>query len=122
MILYIQAKEGELMKLLNTWFAGTCTCTPNCKGHQAQHLMTEVEYRHHIEDEAVVRVPTPQCFVCRDEGTVFVIRKDWITWQWSDNRPLIQDLFPYLAPEYREQMITGTHPNCFRSLFGDEEE
>lgn len=110
------------MKLLNTWFAGTCTCTPNCKGHQAQHLMNEREYALHKEDEAVICVPTQMCVVCSQAGTVYVVRKDWITLLWSEDRPLIQDLFPYLAPEYREQLMTGTHPNCFRSLWSEDDE
>lgn len=32
---------------------------------------------------------------------------------------LIQDAFPDLEPELREQLMTGTHPECWLAMFGN---
>jgi hypothetical protein len=33
----------------------------------------------------------------------------------------VQNAFPYLSPDDREMIISGTHPKCFEELFGTEE-
>ena len=33
------------------------------------------------------------------------------------DRPLIQDIFPYLNADQREQIMTGTHPSCWNQMF-----
>ena len=60
---------------------------------------------------------------CGDTGYVRVKKKDESTWKYTSRylRPLIQDLFPYIHKDYREQILTGTHPRCFIEMFGEEE-
>ncbi len=109
------------MKTINQFFAGLCNCEDLCAGHPAIHLMNMREYANSVEDFNIIRVPTPRCNHCDEDGFVFVIRKDWITLMWDNPRPPIQEIFPYLSAEYREQIMTGFHPNCFRFIFSEEE-
>lgn len=37
------------------------------------------------------------------------------------DREFIQDVFPDWTPDQRELLITGTHPDCWDRLFGDED-
>ena len=67
---------------------------------------------------------THKCIHCGDTGYVRVKKKDESTWKYTSRylRPLIQDLFPYIHKDYREQIMTGKHPRCFIEMFGEEEE
>jgi hypothetical protein len=42
--------------------------------------------------------------------------------RWINNREYVQDIFPQLDKEQREQMISGTHPKCWNEMFGSLEE
>ena len=66
---------------------------------------------------------THKCIHCGDTGYVRVKKKDESTWKYTSRylRPLIQDLFPYIHKDYREQIMTGTHPRCFIEMFAEEE-
>jgi len=66
---------------------------------------------------------THKCIHCGDTGYVRVKKKDESTWKYTSRylRPLVQDLFPYIHKDYREQILTGTHPRCFIEMFGEEE-
>ena len=35
---------------------------------------------------------------------------------------LVQDAFPFLAMELREQITSGTHPKCWEEMFAYDEE
>tara|TARA_R100000234_G_C4828482_1_gene105905 strand:- start:33 stop:290 length:258 start_codon:yes stop_codon:yes gene_type:complete len=67
---------------------------------------------------------TPRCIHCKTTGEVRVKKKDATTWKYTSRyiRPLVQDLFPYIDKDYREQIMTGIHPRCFYEMFGDEED
>tara|TARA_B100000214_G_C23832950_1_gene565089 strand:+ start:347 stop:601 length:255 start_codon:yes stop_codon:yes gene_type:complete len=67
---------------------------------------------------------TNKCIHCGDTGYVRVKKKDEATWKYTSRylRPLVQDLFPYIHKDWREQIMTGTHPRCFIEMFGDEED
>jgi hypothetical protein len=59
---------------------------------------------------------------CRVTGKyyeVFVDKKDYIAWQDGKN---VQDAFPYLTASDREFLITGTSPEGWDLLFGDNNE
>ena len=66
---------------------------------------------------------THKCIHCGDTGYVRVKKKDESTWKYTSRylRPLVQDLFPYIHKDYREQILTGTHPRCFIEMLGEEE-
>ena len=50
-------------------------------------------------------IETKQCIHCKQTGTVEIFT---------------QEMF-FLHKDFREQMITGTHPKCWIEMFGEEE-
>jgi len=65
-------------------------------------------------------VQTPQCINCGQIGYIEDVKeKDYKVWIEIDKsiRPKIQDLFPYLNADQREQIMTGTHPACWNQMF-----
>ena len=65
-----------------------------------------------------VMVNTPSCFHCGLTGQVNVMRRDLERWQGGE---LIQRAFPEMTPDVREQMISGTHPECWDAMMGEVE-
>lgn len=61
----------------------------------------------------------PPCIVCGKTGQVLLRWDQYQAWQ---NGALIQDAFPDLSADEREQIKSGIHPACWDSMFGDEEE
>ena len=63
-------------------------------------------------------VETKECFHCKKTGTVEIFTQEmfYIHQGWK-----IQDAVKSLDKDLREQMITGTHPNCWLEMFGEEE-
>lgn len=68
--------------------------------------------------EDVVPVYTGICFHCKNHGSVFVRKSDYNSWM---NGKLIQEAFPEMPDERREQMVNGIHPECWNELFPKEE-
>lgn len=62
---------------------------------------------------------TKPCFHCGMTGMLLVDAKSALNWA---NGMLIQDAFPDLAVPLREQIITGTHPECWDKVFNKTEE
>ena len=60
-------------------------------------------------------VETPKCFVCGDCGQVEVPMTGFLIRQLGG---LIQEAYPDLDLGLREQMISGTHPDCWELRFG----
>lgn len=65
--------------------------------------------------DAVIR----RCMHC-DGVTFYKITKEQYQ-GWVENRKFIQELFPEIGKEDREQMISGTHPECWIEMFGEAE-
>lgn len=59
------------------------------------------------------------CPICHELHQVEVSEADYNTW--SDGT-LVQDAFPYLSAEEREILVSGICPDCWDSMFSDEEE
>jgi len=103
-----------------------CNCPEEkkCAGHltlQEQKLLyTSEQYMNRNLDDDIVTVPTNRCFMCGEEGTVEVIRKDWHEYMWDNPRKTVQEYFPYLDASMREQIISGSHPKCFDTLIEEE--
>jgi hypothetical protein len=57
---------------------------------------------------------TPPCIMCHKTGTVFA-NVDGIT-KWRAGTPM-QHALPELSDDEREQLINGTHPDCYERLF-----
>ena len=69
-------------------------------------------------------VTTPTCINCREIGTVIVDREKFKEFTETPRhlRRLIQDIFPSESKAYREQLLTGVHPECFEDMFKGEGE
>jgi len=60
-------------------------------------------------------VETPVCSWCNESGVVEVPAPGFFAWQLG---ALIQDAFPELSNDMREQLKTGCHPECWATMFG----
>jgi hypothetical protein len=65
-----------------------------------------------------VLVRTPRCPVCRHDDIMEVDEHGYTAWL---NGTLIQDAFPEMTADDREMLKTGTHPECWEKMFGDDE-
>ncbi|NDC89578.1 MAG: hypothetical protein EB075_12410 [Bacteroidetes bacterium] len=64
----------------------------------------------------LIEVRTPRCIHCGDYGTVVVTKAGFESYR---KGAYIQDAFPYLPAPLREQILNGTHPDCFTEMFAD---
>jgi hypothetical protein len=66
----------------------------------------------------MAKITTDPCIVCGETSVMEVETRGFVRWKggW-----LIQDAFPEMSPDLREQLKTGTHPACFESMFADDE-
>lgn len=62
---------------------------------------------------------TPKCFWCEQGGTVVVDPTEYIAYLNGDH---IQDAFRSASADIREQILTGTHPECWEEMFSGDEE
>lgn len=72
-----------------------------------------------IPINATVTITTRTCFHCGDMGEVTVPLGGLLAYE---RGAYAQDAFPNLGIELREQIISGTHPECWIKLFGEAEE
>ena len=61
-----------------------------------------------------------RCPLCGRKATISVPSDDWIRFKFKGVHA--QDAFPYLDADRREQLITGTCPECWSEMFKYEEE
>ncbi len=79
-------------------------------------------------------IQTKPCHLCKEPGVVEIKGDDTVLeqrWEqharehadFNSTSPLrfIQNAFPELTPDQREQIISGTHPKCWAKMFGDDE-
>jgi hypothetical protein len=66
-----------------------------------------------------MKIITEPCMVCGKSSEMEVDTRGFVRWRsgW-----LIQDAFPDMPAELREQLKLGTHPACFESMFADVED
>lgn len=62
---------------------------------------------------------TKPCMVCHTASEVFLPEAGYAAWVGG---MFVQDAFPHLDADQREQLITGTHPACWTELFGEDDE
>lgn len=62
---------------------------------------------------------TPPCPVCDKRSTVLLDNEAVKRWKGG---AFIQQVFPTMTPGEREVLISGTHPECWNSMFEDEDE
>lgn len=63
----------------------------------------------------LVTVETKRCQHCGDTG-VMAVSKDGLALRQAG--AYVQDAFPELSAPEREQLISGTHPECWDEMFG----
>lgn len=59
------------------------------------------------------------CPHCGKKTSLEVKREDWEQWKLGKN---VQIVFPYLSPAEREMLITGICDDCWKEIFGEEDE
>lgn len=60
-----------------------------------------------------------KCMVCNGDSTMTVDRESYFKWR---KGMFIQNAFPNLSADQREQLMTGTHGKCFDNMFADSED
>lgn len=63
-------------------------------------------------------IETQTCIHCKKTGTVEIFSQELF---YLHQGMHIQDAVKSLDKDLREQMITGTHPECWIKMFGEEE-
>lgn len=64
-------------------------------------------------------IRTEICQVCGQAAVVAVSDEGYEKWKAG---AFVQEAFPELSSGARELLISGTHPECWDSLFADDEE
>jgi hypothetical protein len=67
-------------------------------------------------DETTTLIQTRRCFHCGDKGILLLSNEGIKAYE---DGALIQDAFPDLPRAQREQIISGTHPECWIEMFGN---
>jgi hypothetical protein len=62
---------------------------------------------------------TRKCFRCGQQGFVVVNVDDLDKYEGG---ALIQEAFPEMPMDRREQMVSGIHPECWKEMFGSGDE
>ena len=64
-----------------------------------------------------MKILSPNCMLCSERSTIEVDRKAYTAWQ---NGAMAQDAFPTWTADQRELLMTGTHPECWDDIMGDD--
>lgn len=65
-----------------------------------------------------VAVETKTCSICEKRS---ILRVDAASYQLWQSGMLVQDAFPNMDHATREMFISGTHPECWNSMFNNGE-
>lgn len=72
-----------------------------------------------MEQKVNVEVKTKKCYHCKKIGFIIMDQQDYLKGARDyRNGAFVQDAFPNLNIGQREQIISGTHPECWIKLFG----
>lgn len=63
-----------------------------------------------------MKIVSRRCRVCGEDSSVEVESERFAAYT---NGGLVQNVWPDRSIEWREQLISGTHPDCWDRLFGD---
>lgn len=66
---------------------------------------------------STIEYTTRQCAICWERDTLSLPSDGFNRWRKGE---LVQDAFPDLSVDVREQLISGTHPACWGELMGEE--
>ena len=66
-----------------------------------------------------ITIETKRCYHCGEFGELTMPREEGLRGiELRNAGAYIQDAFPFLSADLREQLISGTHPKCWTELFG----
>ena len=69
-------------------------------------------------DIKMTTINTRRCIHCGEAGEIKIPSDTYFAGiKAIDNGALIQDAFPTLDREQREQIMTGIHPECWKAIF-----
>ena len=71
------------------------------------------------DSDTVTTVTTPPCMGCQKKTEVPLPREQVERWRGGE---LIQHVWPHWTPEDRELLMSGTHDDCWKQMFPDEED
>jgi hypothetical protein len=71
-----------------------------------------------MQDEEFQIVGCPPCLVCGKQALVRVRTDAYEAWKAGTH---VQFAFPDAPADVRELLITGTHPDCWKTLWEEEE-
>ena len=66
--------------------------------------------------DGTLAVCTRPCGICDKPGEVTVPEDEF--YSWANDRVPIQDAMPDIPKELREQLVSGTCPDCWKKYFG----
>lgn len=61
---------------------------------------------------------TNTCFHCANHNHIQMNLSDYE--RWKQHNTYIQVVFPWLSPDQRELIVSGTHPHCWNEMFPEE--
>ena len=71
--------------------------------------------RTQMSINTMTRIETPTCGWCGYKGELEVPTAGLVA---RKGGALIQDAFPEMSRPEREQIVSGTHPECWEKMFG----
>jgi hypothetical protein len=75
-----------------------------------------------LSSSDLLRIQTPECPHCGEKGVITTTKENWnMGIAIYEKGAFIQDAFPTLTAGEREQLMTGTHPECWNEIFSDDE-
>lgn len=70
-----------------------------------------------------ITIGTKRCFHCGEFGTITLpVESGMTAIDRYEQGWLVQDAFPFLSIGLREQITSGTHPECWDKMFAFDEE
>jgi len=67
----------------------------------------------------LILIQTPTCIYCRNKSELEVVKDHYDAWK---NGTLIQNAFPEVSADTREMLKTGIHPDCWDTMFKEEDD
>jgi hypothetical protein len=59
-----------------------------------------------------------ECIHCKNDVFFLMTQDQYERWQIKGQ--FIQNVFPHIDTDVREWMVSGTHPECWEELFGND--
>ena len=81
-------------------------------------LEQELRKKMREQTSTPLNAVTKPCIHCNETSTITVDAASYRRWR---SGALIQDAFPDMDADTRELLISGIHPACWDTMFGEEQ-